>query len=143
MNKTTEALKMAIELLEKALLFRQEAEHCLTDSDYELNGFLGELDAFIYVRGEKAINACREALSQEQEPVAYNFEGVLFFANEASHYMKDAGDALYTHPAQPLSDDEIEKLIPDTTAFKCETPVDECVDFARAIEQAHGIGVKE
>ena len=36
---------------------------------------------------------------------------------------------------QRLSDDEIETLIPDTTAFKCEVSVDECIDFARAIEQ--------
>jgi len=57
-----------------------------------------------------ALNACKEALEQPaQEPVAYNFEGVLFFANEASHYMKDSGQPLYTHPHQwqGLTDDEI------------------------------------
>lgn len=44
---------------------------------------------------------------KDQEPVAYNFEGVLFFANEASHYMKDTALPLYTQPAKTLSDDEL------------------------------------
>jgi hypothetical protein len=49
--------------------------------------------------------------------------------------------ALYTHPAQPLSDDEIRQII-----AKEGIPVrtgNTAVRFARAIEQAHGIGVKE
>lgn len=88
--------------------------------------------------------AIKEALERPaQEPVAWikdvGGEGIITFAfiNEEGSY------PVYTHPAQQLSDDEIEKLIPDTTAFKCECPVSDCIEFARAIEQAHGIGVKD
>jgi hypothetical protein len=89
------------------------------------------------------ISYCKEALATNkesslvqpaQEPVAYNFEGVLFFANEASSYIKDSGQPLYTHstpdstPAhqwQGLTDDEILAI-----------PVGSRLSTARAIEQA-------
>ena len=83
------------------------------------------------------INACKEALEQPaQEPVAYNFEGVLFFANEASHYMKDSGQPLYTHPHQwqGLTDDEIWELVSEIdVAGEIESLL---ADFGRMIEQA-------
>ena len=40
---------------------------------------------------------------------------------------------------KPLSDDEIYKLLREWSSDVKRTPI----DFARAIEQAHGIGVKE
>ena len=85
-------------------MFRSGVEQCLSESDYELNLCLSEADAFIFVRGEKILNACKEALeSQEQEP---------------------------------LSDDAIRNCL-----YNCKTQ--DFLQFARAIEAAHGIGVKD
>ena len=45
---------------------------------------------------------------------------------------------LYTHPKQPLSDNEITNIYTDLFASRISLKFQ---DFARAIEQAHGIGV--
>ena len=136
---------------------------------------------------EKAINACKEALSQEQEPVALNNQTEL--AREAAYYLRelsydrricktmkeniselsdklydqfgwsacydslggnygnepkgqDRKKPLYTHPAQPLSDDDMSKVF-DQFDWKEIEIAGEHLDlfkFARAIELAHGIG---
>jgi hypothetical protein len=156
MNKTTEALKMAIDYL--------------TLAEIELAWNL-----------EKPINACKEALEQQaQEPVAYEDDieemvqrlqnwceayptdifpeitkeeidyinaqnknlSAKYFAHVGRHFiakgLKPALDLLLriynTHPAQPLSDDEIKKIL-DGTVY-CEV---DAIPFARAIEQAHNI----
>lgn len=88
----------------------------------------------------------------EQEPVGYiypsSYEKAL--RNESSCKMfvvpvtnLDTGDEssvhLYTTPPtrEPLSEDEIRRL------WKNGTNVETIVEFARLIEQAHGIGVSE
>jgi hypothetical protein len=115
-----EALKMAIEWLDKEPKSME---------DFEAK--------------ENAINACKEALEQPaQEPVAYNFEGVLFFANEASHYMKDSGQPLYTHPHQwqELTDDENEAIIQSIWEWGNDFPYDEyriCIEQALRIKNDH------
>jgi hypothetical protein len=108
----------------------------------------GDIDrndtAFIFMAG---YNACKEALEQPaQEPVGEVtwFEGTVMGAIYPTSNMPKDGEKLYTHPAQPLSDDEIIKmqrdyedlLVGGGTMFHF-------MEFARAIEQAHGIGVKE
>ena len=50
--------------------------------------------------------------------------------------------ALYTRPAQPLSDDEIERLA-DAITIKWHIYDFDMLKFARVIEQAHGIGEKD
>lgn len=106
MNKTTEALTMAIEALSKE----------------------GWIDT------DSIINACKEALeSQEKEPSFFGW-----YDNHDIHYEKQTDDSipLYTNPAQPLSDDEIRNCL-----YDCKTQ--DFLQFARAIEQAHGIGLKK
>jgi hypothetical protein len=125
MNKQTEeALKMAIE---------------------ELNAitFSPNWDSI-----ERTINACKEALEQPaQEPVAWRNPN----DDDRRHAfmwhgkLRDKGKytiPLYTHPAQPLSDDEIERLA-DAITIKWHIYDFDMVKFARAIEQAHHIGVKD
>ena len=112
MNKTQEALKMAI-------------------CDLELcNGAETVENIIIYTH--EAINACKEALeSQEKEPSFFGW-----YDNHDIHYEKQTDDSipLYTNPAQPLSDDEIEQIIADE-----QIPVrtgKTAKRFARAIEKA-------
>jgi len=95
------------------------------------------------------------ALSQEREPVAtlriteqceYSLWLSYETEEEYDRRTKEIGvgeHKLYTHPAQPLSDDEIERI-----ACKDEFWFEEgygrlkfsYTKFARAIEKAHGIG---
>jgi hypothetical protein len=116
MNSKDEALKMAIEKLE------------LWHGRYiSMTCIAAELDF------KEIINACKEALEQPaQEPVAY-----------LSTYSK-ANEIIKTYQAQPLSDDEITNLEADSY-FKTshDTWEFDVYGFARAIEQTHGIGVKE
>ena len=182
MNKTTEALKMAIEALE-AMQAEAKARNCgLKICD-------------------DAIPICKEALeSQEQKPFNY---GTLIPSGTSTHknisvvesqeqepvvdvarVQEDGsvewnpelpdlpvGTKLYTHPAQPLtrdwigtaleradkdeafrkgligelaqplSDDEIRTIIANE-GIPVRTG-NTAIRFARAIEQAHGIGVKD
>jgi hypothetical protein len=94
---------------------------------------------------DKEINACKEALSEQepaQEPVAVIgdvftllWAGNSSFAEHARKHQLNVGTKLYTYPAQPLSDDDI--LIKYDRFPKCDR---EMIEFARAIEQAHKIG---
>ena len=139
MTSTTEALKMAIESLE---LITNKIEKWT--------------DGGKWLLGEQTLNLCKKALeSQEQENEASSLREPVAWMNPAnkaviSKYRKEQSikghrypkftKPLYTHPAQPLSDDEILKIANGHL---------DCVDeeyikrFARAIEAAHGIGVKD
>ena len=51
---------------------------------------------------------------------------------------------LYTRPSEPLSDDEIKKAIaPFCEGISVDLIFEHSIDEYRAVEQAHGIGVKE
>ena len=81
------------------------------------------------------IQQCHMALeSHNQEPVCAVQDGV------ASWYkaIPENGTLLYTSPLQPLSDEQIESI-----AHDCNLLDDYPLEFVRAIERAHGIGVKE
>jgi hypothetical protein len=155
MNKTTEALKMAIELLSQDSKFFSDPRE--------------------YVEAwDKALNACKKALeSQEQEPVVDVARVQEDGSVEWNPELPDlpVGTKLYTHPAQPLtrdwigtaleradkdeafrkgligelaqplSDDEIRTIIANE-GIPVRTG-NTAIRFARAIEQAHGIGVKD
>ena len=148
MNKD-EALKMAIEALQN-------------NQTYDWKGNpLTALDE----ANEKIINACKEALEQPaQEPVAWewfedrayydmyavkqvgnkNFDEVIHvLKSKDAKYLCDWLNSLNIHPAQPLSDDEIYKLKDKHTSFYLGNNHLDVLKFARAIEQAHGIGVKD
>ena len=92
-------------------------------------------------QAEEAITALSTALAEpEQEPVAWKDTT---YGN--LHHQNFGGCIpLYTHPPQrkPLTDEEIELL-----AVKHAPPIDpafaqhdDFIEFARAIERAHGIG---
>lgn len=121
-----EALKMAIEAL----------------------GFEGVRDTEEYWQMmEAAINACKAALEQPaQEPVGevkIIKDGHKVISWDC-HWYKEFTEStpLYTHPAQPLSDDEICKVL-GITGNEEPRYIRERIADARAIEQAHGIGVKD
>jgi hypothetical protein len=77
-----------------------------------------------------------------QKPTAYLKEidghGIIDF----SQFDEEGAYPVYCHPAQPLSDDEIHNAADtiDNIEYACEYI--NVIDFARAIEQAHGIGIK-
>jgi len=118
-----EALKMALEALEQ---IKQETFH----------------PAKVFSHNH-AIIAIKEALTQpEQEPVAYLCENAVghkyFRWKKPSSTYKPI--ALYTAPPQrkPLTDEEIWDAYMEISAeFDCN--VIDLVEFARAIEAAHGI----
>jgi hypothetical protein len=94
---------------------------------------------------ERVINACEEALEQpSQEPVVdvarVQEDGYVEWREGYSDL--SVGTKLYTHPAKPLTDDEIKKIIADMFAAGLFASYNMDM-FARAIEQAHGIGKKE
>ena len=122
MTNTTEALKQAIWILTTIKENKR---------NYETR-WIGE-----------TINACKEALeSQEQEPVAWMYQredgvGTLNFDRNFALIDKGYKEVpLYTHPAQPLSDDEIKLMYGGLKVWEANQII---VAFARAIEQAHGI----
>jgi hypothetical protein len=129
-NQTQEALKMAIEALDEIMMHAG----ILYPREFGTS-FL------------KTYDACKEALEQPaQEPVAWMYE-----RDNGAAILEFHGDLglkglkaipLYTHPAQPLSDDEIERLA-DAITIKWHIYDFDMVKFARAIEQAHHIGVKD
>jgi len=123
---TKEALKLALEALEEA---HYKIEH--------------KQDA---AKREQAITAIKEALAQpEQEPVVFWDGESRFVSQKTKEWDKRTGGtlgfgcdiALYTTPPQrkPLSDEEIEtyRHMIDWTAHWSY------INFARAIEAAHGI----
>lgn len=67
-----EALKAAEKLIVKAIMFESEAEQYLSESNYELNGCLGDSAADISVNGKAVLAKVRAALSEIEkcEPVA-------------------------------------------------------------------------
>ena len=135
MTKTTEALKMAIEAMEYPI----KEKEVLFDADKS---------ELLLIR---AINACKEALeSQEQEPVAWMYQredgvGTLNFDRNFALIDKGYKEVpLYTHPAQPLSWDSIGDIGANIADLGGDIGgIEKWVQFARAIEAAHGIGVKD
>ena len=145
MNKQTEdALKMAIEWFEGLI----------------------KANAPIYDEERLILNACKEALEQPaQEPVAYLCDGTRFkvtgvdndsmitglpakLAGEwvALVLATDNRHLTYAHPTQPLSDDEIYNFVNEYEETKNKRGMQDITKwfrFARAIEQAHGIGVTD
>ena len=91
----------------------------------------------------KAIKALEEALKQEQdEPVAmrYDFDGYGYkyidSGSGSDWQTRERGaEPLYTAPQQrkPLTDEQIEEI------FSITKGLDFYLNFARAIESAHGI----
>ena len=78
-----------------------------------------------------------------QEPVAWMVWGEdnvpsLTFKKPSDKYVFDS---LYTTTPKrkPLTDEEIKMLIPKGDAWKYEVGFNEAIEFARAIETAHGI----
>jgi hypothetical protein len=99
-------------------------------------------------RLDETIAALKAALSEpEQEPMAYvsgSYAGHFTVVPTNPALVLTTGMALYSHPPQrkPLTDEEIELL-----AVKHAPPIDpafaqhdDFIEFARAIERAHGIG---
>ena len=116
MNKQTEALKMAIEVL------------CLVE-EYDDNG--------VNV-AKKAIQACKEALEQPaQEPVAYfkKWEDKSGEHKDIKFSNSEGYKPLYTHPKewQGMSDDEIWNI---ANFLGKNKEWDYPVMFAKTIEQA-------
>jgi len=122
-TQTKEALEMAIEALE----------------------FEGSI--------KDALKACKEALATNkesslvqpaQEPVAWMYENDVtkaYFETKESSLVLEYGckeTPLYTHPAQPLSADKLERLAENNFINGRVN----YVLFGRAIEAAHEIGVK-
>lgn len=79
MSNVQEALKVAEKLIVKAIMFESEAEQYLSESNYELNGCLGDSAADISVNGKAVLAKVRAALSNiekcepvgEVEPIGY------------------------------------------------------------------------
>ena len=96
---------------------------------------------------QAAITAIKEALAQEQEPVAWGvFEGNLhdmFFSPSEAQEMADLKGThaevrpLYTTPPQrkPLTDEDIERIVREARVGEHGIGY----TIARAIEAAHGI----
>jgi hypothetical protein len=121
MNKQIEALKLVIDFLNR-------------------EGFIEEHEI------QNVIETCKEALAEaeKQEPVAYaDYERGTCYLIGTPIPKDEIANPLYTHPAQPLSDDEINKLL--SKFVEClgashgiqenGIPEDNAVKFARAIEQ--------
>ncbi len=150
MNKD-EALMMAVEALE-------DNQHYIAEN---------ERHKYVMLYNE-IINKCKEALEQPaQEPVAY------ILRNEYNEYRLEPMDnlkitdfpvevevKLYTHPHQwqGLTDEHLlgqlfgirfqrhtENLMSNPPQIKYSYTIQESdlIKFARAIEQAHGIGIKD
>ena len=121
MNKQIEALKMAIEL-ENLIDRFNEGWH---------EGI--EIDASDIM----LLTNIREALEQPAQKPDY-WLGYGLQAHDEKPY--DEATPLYLRPAQPLSDDEIKEVC--IKAWDNGIVADP-IKLARAIEQAHGIGVKD
>ena len=110
--------------------------------DEALNLALEALETLMIERGsiyDKALTAIKETLAEpEQEPVGEIVDAVEGAFKCSFTKMLPVGTKLYTTPPQrkPLSDEEIEtyRHMIDWTAHWSY------INFARAIEAAHGIG---
>jgi len=118
---------------------RKAAQHALEAIDYLDDHPEGGID-----EAEAAIEALRDALAQpEQEPVAWRCLEDPFGANEyliTDDPEKAKGPGwtpLYAHPRQrkPLTPEKILALLDSHNVYGSKW-----VEFARAIEKAHGIG---
>jgi hypothetical protein len=125
MNKD-EALKLALVALEACIDYIPD------------NTVQGEKDADL---AEDAITAIKAALEAKDEPVACVIDGDLYFHHEIDWedlaYQGHGIELLYTTPPQrkPLTDEEIltyRHMIDWTAEWSY-------INFARAIEAAHGI----
>ena len=124
-----EALRLAL----KAMVVNNQAWKYLADS-----GDAGNFDAEeqgYYQLNEQAITAVEAALEAKVEPVAWYLQGL----NQRGVSLKKETQEwkpLYTTPPQrkPLTIDAIIEL-----AQEIDWPAGAYIDFARAIELAHGI----
>jgi len=140
MDKKDEALKMAIKAI------KEFSELNLLEKYYFEDKQFSEASKKL----TKAYHVCKEALEQPaQEP---RHVGWAWIHKDGSIWEFDplkSGEEtlgmdyvkLYTHPKQPLSNDELKAIQDNTWAIQ---PSDmrefNTFKFARAIEQAHGIG---
>ena len=67
MNNIKQALKSAEKLINKAIMFEREAEQYLSESNYELNGCLGDCSADIYVNGKQVLADVKAALAELEQ----------------------------------------------------------------------------
>jgi|694.fasta_scaffold74150_8 hypothetical protein len=105
---------------------------------------VGEIpEEMLTVSAERTAQMMEEVTRTEQEPVAWIYRGNLH-PFDPSDWATEPVTPLYTQPPQrkPLTDEEIELL-----AVKHAPPIDpefakddDFIEFARAIERAHGIG---
>ena len=138
MSKQTEALKLALEVLENML--NQYYADTTTRNDLEM--------------ADNAITAIREALeqpAQQQEPVAVVKALPMGHNQTDMHYAEcqhlPVGTLLYTSPpaSKPLTDEEIwDEVKAADLDWQTGWSLDEdasnrYITFARAIEAAHGI----
>jgi hypothetical protein len=101
---------------------------------------------------EYDINEMIDKITPEnlQEPVAYaDYERGTCYLIGTPIPKDEIANPLYTHPAQPLSDDEIQKTwynlypLDENNLWTDMLEGEHLRKFARAIEKAHGIGVKD
>ena len=100
-----------------------------------------EAHADIGIKSDKAITAIKEALAQpEQEPFGY-FRYDLRLDAWVLNRAGITGTPFYTTPPQrkPLTDEEIDAIIQKLDPLFLDTPTGFEIEFARAIEAAHGI----
>ena len=146
MNKTQEALKVALEVLENSKLTHYYCEDIWYSCPKHEEGCANEAEGDECTCGadkanaeiEKALAAIREALAEQQEPFGY-FRYDLRLDAWVQNRAGLTGTPFYTSPpAKPwvgLTDEEIAVI-----AAACGgLASDFVVDVARAIEQAHGI----
>ena len=137
MTKKDEALQMALDALEYSKSYLDELADVHGTSKKAKPGSTSW-------NVNRAIIACREALAQkdEQEPIgeAHAYDS----ATRYTHCIWDAdvvpvGTKLYTalHGCQPLTDDKLRAMWANYAPI-----VGGVLEFARAIEAAHGIGVE-
>ena len=121
MNKQREALELALEALE----------------DYQANGAP-------FFKCDSAVSAIREALAEpEQEPWGWIVWRAMAEPEVERCKPKDGDyvlcDPLYTAPPtrKPLTNEQISAIVQSMSAHTWDAHM-----LARAIERAHGIGVK-
>jgi hypothetical protein len=119
--KVQEALKAAEKLIVKAIMFESEAEQYLTESNYELNGCLGDSAADISVNGKAVLAKVRAALAEidKCEPVgevgkSYRDVGgrtasIIWFTSDGDP--PPEGTTLYTSPiSKDLASEDTKRI---------------------------------
>lgn len=123
MNNIKQALESAEKLISKAIIFESEAQEYLSESNYELNGCLGDCAATIAVNGKQVLADVKAALEHLQtnaldkcEAVYLILSGVHEIAVSKAKYDEwtSVKRISYISPPQQqwvgLSDDEIDKM---------------------------------